>query len=707
MNRITSYDLTDDFLRGRLDSALSVLNYFQLSSSDHIPLNPTRLTERDMMQITSRLPQYPYIVAKWNGVVNANGLSVVVNFDEDNVTDRTKNAKRLLQKKTYDFIYARSDWNTIEQSVVELLAREGSAIIRLTKEGKPVVDSRFRYNIYWNELEKKARYAYKDTNTGVEVEGLKNLYHGEEIYVIKHPSYMAYPVPLSPVDTILIIARLDFHALVANQKKFDNGMIGQIFLKFVKEILPEIKESLDSAHGKDDKKGWFTQIMKSINDKFSGSGKANQVSFVPGLDDIIEVGKDNREMQFYEIVKEFTPERVAWNWLLTPADFGTGDTSTYNNVLTFSDALYDKLGRSVERQLSQCLNEWYLPSQGIRTTSNFYVQYNQPKDIQRVEEIKSALEEWKANAITQNEYRAERGLDPIEGGDRFLSELLDSAPIPQERNNVIDAIVQPHRYRNDGGGGFFGQAREYRATSVDKALASDEYEGKKGFLAKLTKAINKQIKEYSDRLRKMENVPDTADIKPLETFYSFPAMKKDLQKFAGQALELVQKDKRTSFSLRQFDFDGEYPQSVLDALDVQVERILKGDKEFKSVDAETASQIETIIKNNISLGVRGIATLIVEQVEGLAFNRAELIAQTEVAHTVEETREIMYKSDPLFEEGGKKWLTSADEKVRPEHVKNGEQGIIPIGDLFQNGFSRAGTEPRCRCDVVYYTKEEL
>lgn len=243
----------------------------------------------------------------------------------------------------------------------------------------------------------------------------------------------------------------------------------------------------------------------------------------------------------------------------------------------------------------------------------------------------------------------------------------------------------------------------YRATTTEKALNTDEYDK---FDARIAKALKKQLNEYTDRLKDLENVPNAVELKPLETFYSFPAMKKDLLKFAGIALDSVKKDKRTTFSFKKDFFDGEYPQSVLDFIDSAIERLLKGDSEFKSVDVETASQIETIIQENITEGVFGIAKIISEKIETISINRASLIAQTEVANAVEGTREIMYTTDPLFEGGTKEWQTSADPLVRQSHKDNEKQGRIPINDTFSNGYTRAGSEPRCRCDTLYYTADE-
>lgn len=702
MSKIRNYN-NDDFLRGTgaWDDTLITVGSFTLNSSDIVPLNHSRLKEADMKLVVSRIPQYPFIVSKWRSVVGANGRRVVVNTS-DNSADSTRARKKRLQNATYRLLYSRKKFRKIEAQIIELISREGMAIVRLTEDAMPVVDSRFRYNMYWDEIKKTLRYAYLDPVTNKEMPGLTNLREGGELYVIRHPSFEAWQLPLSPVETILLIAKLEFHATVANQKIFDNGMIGQVFLQLAKELLPDVRKSL--AEDKDDKPSWFTQLMRRINDKFRGSRNANQVSFFPGLEGILEVGKNNKDMQFLEMLTDLTPARIAWNWLLTPTDFGTGNAQTQNNVSIFDDSLYDKFGQHIERQLDEMTNEWLLPALGVNTTESFYVEYIPPEDPKKLEQLKQALLEYEKNGITLNEFREIKGLPPIEGGDRLFHEIVQSqAPSPVLNSYIDVEAVQPRRGYRESSPDFFSQAREFRATNVDKALDSDDYET---FLKRFTKAVKKQITEYAESIESLDEAPDTVELKPLETYYSFPAMKKDLLKFAGVALDSVRKDKRTTFSMKRDYFDGEYPQSVLDFIDNAVERLLKGDDEFKSVDVETAAQIETIIKANISDGVFEIAKKIIEQVDTISFNRAELIAQTEVANAVEGTREIMYTTDPVFDGGKKKAQTSVND-VCKICTTNEDQGLIDISAAFKSGEKRATFHPRCRCDILYYTADEV
>lgn len=49
----------------------------------------------------------------------------------------------------------------------------------------------------------------------------------------------------------------------------------------------------------------------------------------------------------------------------------------------------------------------------------------------------------------------------------------------------------------------------------------------------------------------------------------------------------------------------------------------------------------------------------------------------------------------------KMWMTSHDEKVRPEHAANEAEGWIPIDQIHQTGHQEPPTDPGCRCYEIY------
>lgn len=54
----------------------------------------------------------------------------------------------------------------------------------------------------------------------------------------------------------------------------------------------------------------------------------------------------------------------------------------------------------------------------------------------------------------------------------------------------------------------------------------------------------------------------------------------------------------------------------------------------------------------------------------------------------------------------KAWLTVGDDRVRPEHRANQEQGWIPLDQTFSSGHQRPPTDPGCRCTLLMRRRPE-
>jgi len=432
----------DDFKRGLYDDIFQLFGMSDIPANESIPYNQGVLSRAELKSISKSLPLYSFCVAKWMGAVGAFDSTVYVRTGEKQ-TDETRRRKLLLQDKTYRLVYTRLNWRTLENQIVELIAREGNAIVRIDKDDNVIIDSRFNYNIYGQVP--NLRYAYK--KNGQEVEGLKNLRHGVNLFHIRHPQFENWPIAPAPLEFILHYIRLEKHGVVANTKMFDKGMIGVVLLRLQKEMINEMNSTVRDENNEN----WLERSMRKINDTVAGIRNAFSVNYMPGVEDAIRLDKSNNEMQFKELLQEITPYRMAWGFLLTPADLGIGGATTYNNVASFDDSLYDKLGRHLERALDQMRNDWLLPYYGIKTNESYYIQYNPPADPKKIDSEKLALEEYKANAITQNEYRDIKGLPALPDGDRLISQIVKPTP----PGNVIDAQVQPARYRQGNSPGYF------------------------------------------------------------------------------------------------------------------------------------------------------------------------------------------------------------------------------------------------------------
>jgi phage portal protein BeeE len=689
---------TDDFKSGRFDTefgdAVQGLNIYNDSTWEFTPIRSNGRWQNEYEKIIRGFPQLPYIISSWQSNIGANDSTVVIDINENN-SPSVQARKKNIQKRVYNLIYQKHHWKLLELQIIEKIAKEGNAVLLLNQDNQLIVESISRYAVYWDNQNKKARYSY--LVDGREKEGMTNLEHGVDLWHFRDPIFSSYPVAPSRLQVAMAMILLENKATRLNTHMFANGWLSNIFLKFKDGGESAVMDKLNDPTKDKENKTWKDRIMDIFNSKSRGVENAGKVGIIPFLEDLIRVSVTNKDSQYLEMMKTLTPERVAWAFSMTITDFGTGGATTYNNVATFNDALYDKFGRPVEQLLDEARNEFVLPLEGITTTDNFYIHYNEPEDPNKLLEVKEKREDWKNDAMTLNEYREVRGLPPLPDGDVTFSSWTGSK-LQEPDPKVVDAVTEKVKSNNcldhDHDLVDFSKKKE---TPTEKALKTEEYDK---FLARWNKSITKQIKTFLDGFSEVKDSELTdfeVKLPKIESFYAFNVLKKDLLQFAGMGLDTFKKDKRIKFKAEFFD--GEYPQVVLDAIDQRTEMLLKGVGDYKGVDAETTRLINMYIKDNASKGVFQITKLLTEMLPEFSQNRAELIAMTEVAEAVEGTRETMYLEG--FPDGYKEWQTAVFD-VCPICVENEKQGKISIKDNHQSGHSRPTAHPRCGCTELYF-----
>jgi uncharacterized protein with gpF-like domain len=83
-------------------------------------------------------------------------------------------------------------------------------------------------------------------------------------------------------------------------------------------------------------------------------------------------------------------------------------------------------------------------------------------------------------------------------------------------------------------------------------------------------------------------------------------------------------------------------------------------------------------------------------------NRAQRIAVFETGKSYEAGNRLFaesLESDGVIME--EHWMTSHDEKVRPEHAANEAEGWVEMGHVFSNGHTEPPTDPGCRCYMIF------
>jgi hypothetical protein len=672
----------------------------------YTPINNHTLSYEELDKIWLN-PTFVHILSIWNANIGANGRKFVINTNANN-NDTTKNKKDQYAKRMYNFLYTKKNWAKIEKQIVAIIAREGSCIMMSDTNGEQTVWSLRRFHIYHDSVLNVTRYAFLDNNNR-EIAGMSNLKHGVDLWHIKDPAFEDWIVPPSRIDCAYLWILLQNNGLKSNNYIFSNAFIGTTLIGFNSEAKGQgDRVAIDRIDGKDvpDKNGktWIQRMLDRLNSTAKGVKNSFRVQSSFGLDKVFELGKSNKDLQFLELLLRSKTEIVS-AYGLTMSDLGDGDKGlTYNNASTFSYNVFGKIGQPLEELLDQVTNDWFLPSYGITTTENAYFDYNKPNNPDRLALEEQARKNWESNTITLNEMREILALEPTEGGDVYLKDWVQAQPLSDNKQQAVDVSSEPKEPPKQLSNGLFGKVAYAQKTPTEKALESVLYLGtdkKNGFLDRWIEAITKQVESFIGKFEKLENdaLNDyIVKLPKIETFYSFPALKKDLLGFAGLALDEVKRDKRTNFTLNFFD--GEFPQEVLNNIDKFTEAVLKGSADlFDSVDVETANQIQNIIKTNINSGVVGISKVLADKVQDLAFNRAELIASTAVTEAVEKTRESMYLSE--FPDGYKEWQTTIND-VCNLCIGNERQGKIRIDKTFSSGVSAPSAHSRCRCTCLYY-----
>jgi len=125
---------------------------------------------------------------------------------------------------------------------------------------------------------------------------------------------------------------------------------------------------------------------------------------------------------------------------------------------------------------------------------------------------------------------------------------------------------------------------------------------------------------------------------------------------------------------------------------------------IKGIQSTTGDQLKSIIGKAIDEGKSYTQTAkeISEKFDDFTRDRAQRIAVYETGQAYEEGNMLFsqsLKDDGLVME--KKWMTSHDEKVRPEHQANEAEGWIPIDQYHGTGDYIPPSDLGCRCYEEY------
>lgn len=125
---------------------------------------------------------------------------------------------------------------------------------------------------------------------------------------------------------------------------------------------------------------------------------------------------------------------------------------------------------------------------------------------------------------------------------------------------------------------------------------------------------------------------------------------------------------------------------------------------IKGIQETTSSIVKTAISAGLDKGktYTEIAKDIRQSFDGMSRERAQRIAVFETGQAYEAGNRMFAES--LQDDGVRmqeRWVTSHDEKVRPEHAANEAEGWVELGHVYSSGDTGPPTDSGCRCYKEY------
>jgi hypothetical protein len=125
---------------------------------------------------------------------------------------------------------------------------------------------------------------------------------------------------------------------------------------------------------------------------------------------------------------------------------------------------------------------------------------------------------------------------------------------------------------------------------------------------------------------------------------------------------------------------------------------------IKDIQDTTKDQIQTVIANALDTGqsYQKTAQEIRATFDGFTRERAQRIAVFETGKSYEAgNRALVDEISGAGIEMQERWVTSHDDKVRPEHAANEAEGWQPLNHVYSSGDTEPPTDPGCRCYKEY------
>jgi len=208
----------------------------------------------------------------------------------------------------------------------------------------------------------------------------------------------------SPLQAASLEANQQIKGRIHNMKIIDNG--GRLSLLVV----------FKDEHMSDDE---HLQRSERLNDTFAGEENAGKIAVLSGgdVETVQEMGITQKDMDFAEL--DQIAGRSIYSRYHIPLPLISNKASTFNNLATGIEMLYDMATLPLADKLFQGLTRFLLPRYGIDLKSGMKITYN-PESLQplKARKLKELKERKETGLETINEIRESMpNRKDVEGGD--------------------------------------------------------------------------------------------------------------------------------------------------------------------------------------------------------------------------------------------------------------------------------------------------
>ena len=650
---------------------------------------------------------------------------------------KSKKANERAEKVIQRIIDKR--FKPLVKKAIQIIAEKGNAYLMINSDNELIVQHPDFFNIYWDSNNQKP-YCYKYIINGVEQP--QKLQHGVEIYHLRNPFSQAQVLSSAPIEAGMkeIEAYTSMFAYILQE--YQNGLSGNVLAtvkdKFINESTAEVDGVPKWAY-------WSKTLSNLFNKTARTQNQGSKIIPVNFAESFFKFGGNLRDIQALEILEKQV-EFIASCFNLTAQDLGFGKT-TYNNTTVFAEQQEEKIGKPLKLEIELALNSWVLPKifkidTYLSSDIEVWAEFEPPNNEDLVAKRNQTVELFKVKGLPLTDIEKRQILidaydldivaddyeiEPVEEIEKIeepvtapateeIEETDENFSFKSKENKKLKYLLE-NRVQDKAFDSFLF-ARTERDSKGEKV--------KKGFLAHLENAFEKQIKRTVENMVKNDSKDVLKNFVKLETVLPFNVLSSDLKNFGDYS------KKETEKEIKAFDKQGkvknqigfELSQPVKEYFDARTQLLLQGydslnpkqkalmsdwnDTAYKGIDAQTLAEIEAFIKKNADLSIEDLTNLILKEFKEISEKRAVEIAETEVVNAIERVRYNTYlENDFKF----KRHLTVNDSRVVDISRRAESKGIVPIDFVYEHQIGTGLSSPlhfRERGSEVYgITKEDL